>query len=54
MGQFWTHLVGQFSTLIDTRTDGKYTLVKKEQETDVAAMQLVAEHLNNKLNNGDK
>jgi hypothetical protein len=39
---------------IEARTGGKYILIQKEQETDVAAMQLVAEHLNNKLNNGDK
>ena len=46
--------VSELGRWIEARTDGKYTLVKKEQETDVAAMQLVAEHLNNKLNNGDK
>ena len=46
--------VSELGKWIEARTDGKYTLVKKEQETDVAAMQLVAEHLNNKLNNGDK
>ena len=39
---------------IEARTGGKYILIQKEQETDVAAMQLVAEHLNNKLNNGGK
>ena len=46
--------ISELGRWIEARTDGKYTLVKKEQETDVAAMQLVAEHLNNKLNNGDK
>ena len=46
--------ISELARWIEARTDGKYTLVKKEQETDVAAMQLVAEHLNNKLNNGDK
>lgn len=33
---------------IEARTGGKYTLIKKEQETDIAAMKIVTEHLNNK------
>ena len=32
---------------IEARTDGKYTIVKKEQTTDVAAIKIVAENLNN-------
>ena len=54
--------VSELGRWIEARTGGKYILMQKEQETDVAAMQLVAEHLNNKiqinknnkLNNGDK
>ena len=46
--------VSELGRWIEARTGGKYILIQKEQETDVAAMQLVAEHLNNKLNNGDK
>ena len=33
---------------IEARTDGKYILIKKEQETDVVATKIVTEHLNNK------
>ena len=33
---------------IEARTGGKYTLIQKEQETDDAAIQIIAEHLNNK------
>lgn len=40
--------VSELGRWIEARTDGKYTLVKKEQETDVAAMKIVTEHLNNK------
>ena len=46
--------ISELGRWIEARTGGKYILIQKEQETDVAAMQLVAEHLNNKLNNGDK
>ena len=46
--------ISELGRWIEARTGGKYILMQKEQETDVAAMQLVAEHLNNKLNNGDK
>ena len=40
--------VSELGRWIEARTDGKYTLVKKEQETDIAAIKIVAEHLNNK------
>ncbi len=33
---------------IEARTDGKYILIKKEQETDIAAMTILADYLNNK------
>ena len=33
---------------IEARTGGKYTLIKKEQETDIAAMTILADYLNNK------
>jgi len=54
--------ISELGRWVEARTGGKYILIQKEQETDVAAMQLVAEHLNNKiqinknnkLNNGDK
>ena len=46
--------ISELGRWIEARTGGKYILIQKEQETDVAAMQLVAEHLNNKLNNRDK
>ena len=46
--------ISELGRWIEARTGGKYILIQKERETDVAAMQLVAEHLNNKLNNGDK
>ena len=46
--------ISELGRWIEARTGGKYILIQKEQETDIAAMQLVAEHLNNKLNNGDK
>ena len=46
--------ISELGRWIEARTGGKYILIQKKQETDVAAMQLVAEHLNNKLNNGDK
>ncbi len=46
--------ISELGRWIEARTGGKYILIQKEQETDVAGMQLVAEHLNNKLNNGDK
>ena len=40
--------ISELGRWIEARTGGKYILIQKEQETDVAAMQLVAEHLNNK------
>ena len=40
--------ISELGRWIEARTDGKYTLVKKEQEADVAAMKIVTEHLNNK------
>ena len=40
--------VSELGRWIEARTGGKYILIQKEQETDVAAMQPVAEHLNNK------
>ena len=46
--------ISELGRWIEARTGGKYILIQKEQETDIAAMQLVAEHLNNKLNNEDK
>ena len=39
--------VSELGKWIEARTDGKYTIVKKEQTTDVAAIKIVAEHLNN-------
>jgi hypothetical protein len=33
---------------IEARTGGKYILIKKEQETDIAAMTILADYLNNK------
>ena len=47
---------------IEARTGGRYTLVKKEQTTDIVATKIVTEHLNNKtqinknnnLNKGEK
>ncbi len=40
--------VSELGKWIEARTGGKYTLIKKEQETDIAAIKIVAEHLNNK------
>lgn len=33
---------------IEARTSGKYILIKKEQATDIAAMTILANYLNNK------
>ena len=33
---------------IEARTSGKYILIKKEQETDIATITILADYLNNK------
>ena len=33
---------------IEARTSGKYILIKKEQATDIAAMTILTDYLNNK------
>jgi hypothetical protein len=40
--------VSELGKWIEARTGGKYILIKKEQETDIAAMKIIAERLNNK------
>ena len=40
--------VSELGRWIEARTGGKYILIKKEQETDIAAMTLLADYLNNK------
>jgi hypothetical protein len=40
--------VSELGRWIEARTGGKYILIKKEQETDIAAMTILADYLNNK------
>jgi hypothetical protein len=40
--------VSELGKWIEARTGGKYLLIKKEQETDIAAMTILADYLNNK------
>ena len=40
--------VSEIGKWIEARTGGKYILIKKEQETDIAAMTILADYLNNK------
>ena len=40
--------ISELGRWIEARTGGKYILIQKEQETDIAAMKIVTEHLNNK------
>ena len=40
--------VSELGRWIEARTGDKYILIKKEQETDIAAMTILADYLNNK------
>ena len=40
--------VSELGRWIEARTSGKYILIKKEQATDIAAMTILTDYLNNK------